>query len=117
MLRLLTKRILQCPAAISAQYHQSAVVAGGRWGGEKSLESRPRELSRRQKRRKKAALVLKSGKIDKGKKKLKDDFVKSQIGTPEFQELLTQKDPQYDLCLYLHSFIRFADALCPNVSG
>lgn len=86
----------------SASYHQSAILAAGRWGGDKALETGPRELSRKQKKRKKTASILKSGKVDKAKSKLKDNFVKSQIESPQFNELLTEKNPEYVLLLYLN---------------
>lgn len=93
MLRLLVKRLQRRPSAMVAQFHGSTVILGGRWGGEQSLDAQPRDLSRRQKKRKREALAVKTNTVNKSKQKLKDNFVTSQIKTPEFESLLTAQDP------------------------
>jgi hypothetical protein len=78
---------------LKARLHMTP-VALGRWGGEKASETRARELSKKQKKRKKNEIVLKNGKVDKGKEKLKSNFVNDQINSPDFQKLMTEPNPE-----------------------
>jgi hypothetical protein len=65
-----------------------------RWGGAKASEARPRELSRKQRQRKRAAVRMRNEKSDKSKEKLSQNFMEKQIETPEFKQLLTQQNPE-----------------------
>ena len=71
----------------NAGYHQTSLSLG-RWGGSKSLESRPRDLSKKQRKRRLNKIKAKDLKVDHAQKKLKDNFINKQIDSPEFNEAL-----------------------------
>lgn len=88
--------LLRSPHAGSvAAYHASvSPQMMARWGGAKASEARPREPSRKQLQRKRAAVRLRNEKSDKSKEKLSQNFMEKQMETPQFKDLLTQQNPQ-----------------------
>ena len=76
-----------------AAFHVAAIVMS-RWGGQKASDARPRDLSKKQKKRKRNALVMKAKSTDKAKEKLSSNYLNEEMKTPNFQKSLTDQNPE-----------------------